>query len=626
MKNFTVIQKILVLSLVLALCASTFEGVKARQTADVPGPLQVMINNAPDGGTVNIPAGTYSETLMVDKNLTLIGASASSTILQPAGVNQRVINVTSGHNLTVEHLRVTGGYLSAESGGGIYLAGGNLILNTVTVDLNQGVYGGGIFQAGASGTVTVNNSVISDNSAIIHGGGLYTAGSATLTNTTLAYNTAGNHGGGLHVNSGTASLTGGAVYGNRALNGNGGGVNVNDGLTVVGTNFYDNTAAGTDGNVGSGGAVSQWNADKTVSISGATFNANLASLNGGAVYIQSSFLTLSATTFTENQVGPGGWEDDTYGGGVFAGGGLDGSHLSFTSNSAKCNECSMISGGGLYIQRPSTGASSINSSTFDGNSAWSGSAIGSASTVQLTLTDSAFFNNGTQISGPNSGYGGGVQANWVQGDQLLFQNNRVMNSGAGIFASHIILTNSSFINNTAGLSGGGGIFANNDFTGTNLVFGGNDSSNGAAIFVNTGPAVLKHITIGRPARGSGSGVFVNAGGTLELKNSILSAYDNGIRALGTVTEDYNLFFNNWVDYNSTGGGTINYGVNNLALKDPLFAAPAAGDYHLLWHSPAIGLGTNLGVTSDLDGRLRASRWDSGAYQYYAMIYLPLISK
>jgi len=64
----------------------------------------------------------------------------------------------------------------------------------------------------------------------------------------------------------------------------------------------------------------------------------------------------------------------------------------------------------------------------------------------------------------------------------------------------------------------------------------------------------------------------------------------------------------------------------MAIQDPLFADPAAGDYHLRWRSPAIGLGTNLGVTSDLDGRARVSRWDSGAYQYYAEIYLPLITK
>ena len=75
-----------------------------------------------------------------------------------------------------------------------------------------------------------------------------------------------------------------------------------------------------------------------------------------------------------------------------------------------------------------------------------------------------------------------------------------------------------------------------------------------------------------------------------------------------------------------GNTNSGYSIHDMALQDPLFAAPAAGDYHLRWHSPAIGLGTNLGVTSDLDGRLRISRWDSGAYQYYAITYLPMVRK
>ena len=626
MKNFAVIQKVLVLGLVLALCASRFAGVKARPAADVPGPLQVMINNALDGGMVNIPAGTYSETLTVNKNLTLIGASASTTILQPADTTHRVITVTTGHNLTLQNLHVTGGH-TTDAGGGIKLEGGSLTLNNVTIDKNQAAYGGGVFQDGATGTVTAIDSVISDNTASFHGGGMYTAGSATLTNCTLANNEAGNHGGGLHVNSGTASLTGGAFNGNHALGGNGGAVSVNDGLTIVGTTFFRNVATGTGPAVGSGGAVSQWNADKTVSISGATFNANVAQSRGGAVFTQSSFLTLTATTFTENQVDSGGVLEYVYGGGVYTGGGLDGSHLTFTSNLVNCTGSLICSGGGLYIQRPSTskGISSISSSTFDGNLAWFGSAISSGTYDELTLTNSAFINNGSLTPGASSGYGGGVHAYWVQGDQLLFQNNRVFNFGAGIAATHIFLTNSRFLNNKASLSGGG-IYAYDDFTGTNLVFGDNDSNNGAEICVKNGHAFLKHITVGRSTHGAGSGVYVDAGGTLEMKNSILSAYDTAFRVLGTVTEDYNLFFDNRVDYDKSGDGTIIYGVNDIALQDPLFAAPAAGDYHLRWNSPAIGLGTNLGVTSDLDGRPRVSRWDSGAYQYNASIYLPLILK
>ena len=628
MKNFAVIQKVLVLGLVLALCASTFGRAMAGQVAG-PATLQDLIDAAPDGSTINIGPGTFSETLTVNKNLNLIGASSSLTILQPAIATQRVINVTADHNLTLQNLRVTGGHPTTsgdDAGGGIYLAGGNLNLNNVMVDHNQASYGGGVFQGGAAGTVTANNSMISDNTASTHGGGMYTAGNATLTNTTLANNSAGTHGGGLHVNSGTASLTGGAFNGNHALAGNGGGVSVNDGLTIVGTTFYRNVAAGMGPAVGSGGAVSQWNADKTVSISGATFNANQAQLRGGAVFIQSSFLTLSATTFSENEVDSLGASYQTYGGGVYAGGGLDGNHLTFTSNSVKYITGYSSFGGGLYIQRPSTGVSSITSSTFDGNFAWYGSGIFSETNVQLSLINSVFMNNGSLTAGAFSGYGGGVHAHWVQGDQLYLQNNRVINSGAGIYASHIVLTNSRFINNTAGSSGGGGIFANEDFTGTNLVFGSNDSGSGAAIFVKNGPAVLKHITIGQPARRAGSGVYVASGGTLELKNSILSAYETAFRVLGTLTEDYNLFFNNGVDYDPTDGGIINHGTHDIALQDPLFTAPAAGDYHLLWHSPAIGLGTNLGVTSDLDGRPRVSRWDSGAYQYYARIHLPLVTK
>lgn len=58
----------------------------------------------------------------------------------------------------------------------------------------------------------------------------------------------------------------------------------------------------------------------------------------------------------------------------------------FTANSAKCTSCSSMSGGGLYIQRPTTGASSITLSTFDSNKAWFGSGIASETSVQLTLT------------------------------------------------------------------------------------------------------------------------------------------------------------------------------------------------------------------------------------------------
>jgi len=62
-----------------------------------------------------------------------------------------------------------------------------------------------------------------------------------------------------------------------------------------------------------------------------------------------------------------------------------------------------------------------------------------------------------------------VEAYWVHGDQLLFQNNRAMNKGGALQASHLVLTDSRFIGNVASAVGGGAVYAYYDFTGTNLL-------------------------------------------------------------------------------------------------------------------------------------------------------------
>ncbi len=216
-------------------------------------------------------------------------------------------------------------------------------------------------------------------------------------------------------------------------------------------------------------------------------------------------------------------------------------------------------------------------------------------------------------------------AYWVHGDQLLFQNNKVLSNGGGLEASLIVLTRSRFINNTASDSGGG-VYANADFNGSNLLFAGNDSASGAALYVKAGPAVLYHATIARPTQGTGSGIFIQSRSTLELKNSLICDYAEGIYVDGTLTEDYNLFYDNAKDTNISITGTHNQGLHNY-LGNPLFINPAGGDYHLMWDFPAIDLGTDLGITTDLDGRARNNgRFDSGAYQFWASIYVPLISK
>jgi predicted outer membrane repeat protein len=555
--------------------------------------------------------------LVVDKNLTLRGASSATTILQPAGSGQRVIMVTSGHNLRLENLTITGGSVPSSAGGGVYLENGGLELVSCVISNNSASYGGGVFQAGTSSSLIATDSQILGNTATIHGGGLYVEGNATLTNTTLAGNTAGNHGGGMHVNQGNVHLVGGIVSGNHATDGNGGGVNLNNGLDVNGTQFIDNTAGD------SGGGLTQWNSGQSVSISNASFNGNSAKNKGGGAYINLNYLSINNTTFVANSVDTGG-ADNAYGGGLYAGGGLDGTALTFMANSAHCTGCSFSVGGGLLITRSENGPSSISQSTFESNQAWIGGGISSDSKIQLTLTTSTFRNNGHAT---RCGYGGAVGASEVNGDQLLFQGNVALNAGGALRATSITLTRSSFLSNSVtGSGGGGGVFAYDDFTGVNLAFISNTAANGAALRVKYGPATLWHATIAQPAQTSGPAIYIESAGTLELKNSILTNYNPGIYLAGTLNEDYNMFYNNYADIVYEPGSTLNQGTHSTGTLNPQFISPAGGDYHLLASSPAINMGANLGVTIDREGLPRTNRWDVGAYQFYWRQYAPMIQK
>ena len=582
--------------------------------------IQSLIDAAPENGTVNIPAGTYSETLTINKNLTLLGASMNTTILQPALAGERVITVGSGKNLRLENLKITGGQASGSSGGAVYLPDGSLTVASCWITMNSADYGGGIFQGGADQELIITDSKLDQNSAAVHGGGVYVEGDISLANTMVQSNTAVFHGGGIHVNTGSAQLGMSTFFDNQATFGNGGGINVNNALNVLGTSFSENVAGD------SGGAVVQWNAGQTVTIDGADFSENLAKLKGGAVYV-GSYLTLVDSRFTSNRVDTQS-NADAYGGGLYANDGLNGSQLTFTGNQAQCTGCAISAGGGIYLTRVDSGPSTVDLSTFDSNIAWSGGGISSAGNVQLFLSNSIIRNHGFICSPACIGYGGGVNASWIEGDRLLFENNRVLNSGGALAASKAIMNNSRFINNistntTSEDTGGGAVFASSTFSGINLLFDRNSAKNAAALYLNGGTASLIQATIVDPIQATDSAVYVKNGATLNARNNILSGYAKLFIVRGTLTEDYNLFFDFGQDVDFAGG-IVTSGLHTLIGVDPRFMNPSAGSYYLLAGSPAIGAGTNL-VSTDLDGLPRVNRWDLGAFQWRG-VFLPLLRR
>ena len=122
---------------------------------------------------------------------------------------------------------------------------GTMTLDNSTVSGNSATFAGGI-RNHPSGTITLTNSTVSGNSATSLGGGIDNEGTMTLTNNTVNDNSAregGREGGGIY-NIGTASMANTTVSGNTVTH-YGGGLWVHDATNVINT-IIANNLSGTD--------------------------------------------------------------------------------------------------------------------------------------------------------------------------------------------------------------------------------------------------------------------------------------------------------------------------------------------------------------------------------------------
>jgi hypothetical protein len=174
------------------------------------------ISLAASGDTVIVSAATYSEALTVSLNLNLIGAGASTTIIdgRASGTVVTISNTTA--HVTLSNLTIRNG--KASLGAGIKNSGTLKLSNSVVTgnlapipcrrffvvcELSFGTAaGGGIYN---SGVLIISNSTISKNHAgsyctplsalypcLAFGGGIYNEGTQmVIENSTLSGNSAG---------------------------------------------------------------------------------------------------------------------------------------------------------------------------------------------------------------------------------------------------------------------------------------------------------------------------------------------------------------------------------------------------------------------------------------------------
>jgi CSLREA domain-containing protein len=221
----------------------------------------IQANALAGDDTISLPTGTYHLTLTgageeaaatgdldisANGKLTIQGAGAATTIIDAAGLGDRVFHVLASANLDISGVSILNG--NESSGGGIYNAG-TLTVSQCTLSGNFAPEGGGIYNAG---TLAVSQSTLSGDSAG-YGGGISNLGTLTVSQSTLSGNVAV-FGGGIH-NEGMATVSQSTLSGNSASTGSdtsfGGGIDNLGTLTVSQCTLSANTA----GSGGVGGIV-----------------------------------------------------------------------------------------------------------------------------------------------------------------------------------------------------------------------------------------------------------------------------------------------------------------------------------------------------------------------------------
>ncbi len=229
--------------------------------------------------------------LEIENAVTITGPDAGVTV---DGNNQaRVLHVLAGSDsVAISGLTMTNGNAS-----GIYVETGTLTLQNCTVTQNSGAGdAGGIYNAG---TLILLNCAITSNRAAGNGGGLHNDGTLTISDSTISQNTAGTFGGGI-MNDGTLTIRTSTLAGNTSQQSGGGGLHTNNGsVSLINTTLSNNHADGSGGDNGGG----LWASFGPVKIANCTITANTADGTGSAGGVDGSgFLGNGSAITVDNTI------------------------------------------------------------------------------------------------------------------------------------------------------------------------------------------------------------------------------------------------------------------------------------------------------------------------------------
>ncbi len=122
--------------------------------------IQPAVNGASTGDTINVAAGTYYENVLIDEELIVTGAGASTTTIDGSGTGT-VVTITAD-NVTLSGFTVTNSGSTIMTDCGILLYGNSDCFVRNNIVSNNPGGGIGLFQAQA---ITVQNNELANNAA-----------------------------------------------------------------------------------------------------------------------------------------------------------------------------------------------------------------------------------------------------------------------------------------------------------------------------------------------------------------------------------------------------------------------------------------------------------------------------
>ncbi|HEV2425665.1 MAG TPA: choice-of-anchor Q domain-containing protein [Terriglobia bacterium] len=206
------------------------------------------ISLAASGDSISVAAATYTENLTITVNLSLIGANASTTIVDGGAVSRVISILSTTARVSLSRLTIRDGI--AAGGGGI-LNWGKLTVSSSTISGNTAsssysATGGGIYN---SGTLTVNSSTLNANTGtttFMYGGAIYNSGTVAINNSTISGNSAlgftGGGGGGIYNSAGTVTINNSTLSGNSGTP-DGGGI-YNGATTILQNSIVASSTSG----------------------------------------------------------------------------------------------------------------------------------------------------------------------------------------------------------------------------------------------------------------------------------------------------------------------------------------------------------------------------------------------